>query len=284
MGSPDKEPLDPTLFGEGQARDDRFQVVDRWADLVNEEPLSPEGRREFLHRQMNEEVNVMEQAAQSLVDFPDVEWEIRKWLARQCCDEARHAQVYLRRMKQQGVEVGEYPVINFQFRVLHKIDSLIGRLAVENRTFEADGLDAAVHGVEEAKADGDSELAALMDAQAADELLHVGFANGYVRKKVKEDPKNILAMARALDRSARAFKIAFGGGRAQRYGVAESERLRAGFSEEEVRVAVELADERRRSGRFVDEDASDSSGETSTDGPSAGQNARQTYVDGERQL
>src|SRR5262245_11935018 len=110
--------LDPQLFGAGQARDARFVVRDRWAELVNHPPGSPEYRREFLHRQMNEEANVMEQAAQSLVDFPDAEWEIRLWLARQCADEARHVQLYLRLMQRRGISVGQYPVLNFQYRVL----------------------------------------------------------------------------------------------------------------------------------------------------------------------
>ena len=36
--------------------------------------------------------------------------------------------------------------MNFQYRILRRIDSLIGRLAVQNRTFEADGLDAVTFG------------------------------------------------------------------------------------------------------------------------------------------
>ena len=169
-------PLDPDLFGPGQARDDRFRVVDRWADMVNHPKGTPEYRREFFHRQMNEEMNVMEQAAQSLVDFPDEPWAIRKAVAGQCADEARHTLAYLRLMKEKGIEVGEYPVLNFQFRVLEKIDSLVGRLAVENRSFEADGLDAATFGVEEALNEGDPGFSALLDGQAADEITHVGSA------------------------------------------------------------------------------------------------------------
>ena len=50
----------------------------------------PEHLPEFLHRQMNEEVNSLEIAARNLADFPDADWELRLAIARQCWDEARH--------------------------------------------------------------------------------------------------------------------------------------------------------------------------------------------------
>lgn len=242
------EPLDADLFGPGPARDLRFTVRQRWAELVNHPPGTPAYRREFLHRQMNEEANVMEQAAQSLVDFPDEPWHIRYCLARQCADEARHVQLYLRVLAERGIAVGEYPVLNFQYRVLSRIDSLVGRLAVENRTFEADGLDAATFGAAEARAEGDEALAALLDTQQADEILHVGFANAWVKREVQRDPRTVLRMASAITRATRAFETVFEGSGAVRYPVAEAERREAGFAPREVEVAVRLADERRRGG------------------------------------
>jgi len=240
-------PLDPAMFGPDQARDARFTVRDRWRELVNHPPESPEHRREFLHRQMNEEANVMEQAAQSLVDFPDEPWEIRRCLARQCADEARHVLAYLRVARDRGIRVGEYPVLNFQYRHLTQIDSLVGRLAVENRTFEADGLDAATFGVAQAQEAGDTTLAALYDSQQADEILHVGFANDWIRREVAREPRTVLLLARAIDRAAKAFAMVFDGAGGVRYPVAEAERLAAGFDQREVDVAVTLSEARRRS-------------------------------------
>lgn len=238
-------PLDAALFGPGQARDERFTVCDRWSEMVNHPAGSPEYRREFLHRQMNEEANVMEQAARSLVDFRDEPWEIRRWLARQCADEARHVQLYLRVMRNRGIEPGEYPVLNFQYRVLTQIDSLVGRLAVENRTFEADGLDAATFGHGEARAEGDEEMAALLDAQQADEIVHVGFANDWIRREVARDPRTLLRMASAISQASKAFETVFAGGGTVRYPVARTEREEAGFAPEEIEVAARLSAEKR---------------------------------------
>jgi uncharacterized ferritin-like protein (DUF455 family) len=240
--------LDPAVFRPSQARDARFTVRDRWAELVNHPPGTAAYRREFLHRQMNEEANVMEQAAQSLVDFPNEDWEIRLWLARQCADEARHVQLYLRVLERRGIAVGAYPVINFQYRLLSGVDSLVCRLAIENRTFEADGLDAATFAVEEARAEGDHELAALLDTQQADEIVHVGFANEWIRRETKRDPRTLLRIAAALSRAAQAFALVFDGGGAVRYPVADAERLEAGFAPAEVAVAAKLSAERRQAG------------------------------------
>lgn len=245
--------LDPALFGEGPAREGHLDVKDFWADMVNYPRGTPEYKREFLHRQMNEEVNVLECAARSLVDFPDTEWRVRKSLARQCADEARHAQLYLRLLKQRGIEVGEYPVLNFQYKILGKIGSLIGRLAVENRTFEADGLDAVTTGIVEERAKGDHELADLFEAQQADEILHVGFGNEYIQNKVREDPSQAMEVARAVNRAGAALEQVGKGGAlyAQTYPVAEAERLEAGFGQAEVEVAAELSRQRRAEGEAM---------------------------------
>jgi uncharacterized ferritin-like protein (DUF455 family) len=239
--------FDIAQLGAPQARDDRFIVKEQWADLVNHPDGSPEHRREFLHRQMNEEANVMENAAQSLVDFPDADWGIRMWLARQCSDEARHVRYYTRMMAARGIRIGEYPVLNFQYRVLRAIDSLIGRLAVENRTFEADGLDAATFGVRESEEMGDEDMTRMLEAQQADEILHVGFANEWIRRQVAQDPRSLLKMAAALTFASRAFEAVFarGGTDVSKYPVAEAERLEAGFDQAEVRKAAEASRLRR---------------------------------------
>jgi len=241
--------LDPLLFGPSQARDARFRVVDRWRDMVNHPKGTAAYRREFFHRQMNEEMNVMEQAAQSLVDFPDEPWEIRKALAGQCADEARHTLAYLRAMKERGIEVGEYPVLNFQFRVLRQIDTLVGRLAVENRSFEADGLDAASYGASEALREGDPGLSALLDTQAADEITHVGLGVWWIARETERDPRTLLSIARALDHLKRAVDSAMGEAGDVVYGVEQDGRLLAGFSPQEIDQAARLLEERKQRSR-----------------------------------
>ncbi|NNG14857.1 MAG: DUF455 family protein [Gemmatimonadales bacterium] len=247
MTTPCHPALDPALFGEGPARDERFTVKEIWVDMVNLPEDDPEWKMEFFHRQMNEECNVLENAASNIVDFPDADWNIRYWLARQAADEARHVDTYREIVEQRGGHVGQYPVMNFQYRILRRIDTLIGRLAVQNRTFEADGLDAVTHAIDEARRDGDEPLAEMYETQQADEVLHIRFANDWIKEQLKVDPMNVLHMSRALTHGARAFEQVFadGGTDVAKYGVATDARLEAGFSAGEVDVAVEQSDARR---------------------------------------
>jgi uncharacterized ferritin-like protein (DUF455 family) len=235
--------LEPTLFAPDPARDARFVVKDRWAECVNLAPDDPRRPIEFLHRQMNEEVNSIEACAKSLADFPDIPWEMRMGLARQCADEARHALMFRRIYEARGGVVGEYPVLNFQYRIICAIPTLVGRLTVQNRSFEAGGIDAIEYAIPEARNGGDAELAELFEAQLADEIGHVRFANEAIEALKKKEPRSILHMGSALAAASRAFKEVMGkeateGARAP---VASEARSEAGFRPDEIRLAGDLA-------------------------------------------
>jgi uncharacterized ferritin-like protein (DUF455 family) len=240
--------LDPECFADPSARDERFTIVDLWDECAKFPDGHPEKQLEFIHRQMNEELAVLENAARSLTEFPEADWELRMWLARQAADEARHADNYRRFYLGRGGRIGEYPVLSFQYRILGRVHSLVGRLAVQNRTFEADGLDAVTHAIEEAQAEGDHELAALYDAQQADEVVHIRFANEWIKKLVAGRPLELMALGKAMAMAARGFKQVFqpgGGTRVTKYGVASELRAEAGFTPEEIAVAGGIAEARR---------------------------------------
>ena len=247
MTPEDPTPLDPDLFGVTPARDARFRVVERWVECANLPEAHPEKANEFFHRQMNEELNVLENVARSISDFPDVDWELRMSLARQAADEARHTMNYRRILESRGGRVGQYPVMNFQYRIVSRIPTLIGRLAVQNRTFEADGLDAVTFEVVRVAREQDTDLLAMYEAQQADEVFHVRFANEYIKREMSRSPRTALQVAAALTHGSRAFQQVFSGGglNVTKYGVAETERLEAGFGPEEVTKAVHLSDARR---------------------------------------
>lgn len=256
MGRPLHPSLDPECFDEPSARDERFNIVDLWDECAKFPDGHPEKKLEFVHRQMNEELAVLENAARSLAEFPELEWELRMWLARQAADEARHADNYRRFFLGRGGRIGQYPVLSFQYRILGKVRTIVGRLAVQNRTFEADGLDAVTHAIEEALAEGDHELAAMYDAQQADEVVHIRFANEWIKRLVAANPSSLLAMGRSVALAARGFKQVFqpgGGTRVSKYGVAEELRAQAGFTEEEIAVAVNIVEARRERVRLGQE-------------------------------
>ena len=243
-------PKPASAFGPGPARDSRFDVKERWEECRNLPDTHPDRILEFFHRQMNEEINGLENAAQSLADFPDAEWDVRMSVARQAADEARHVQMFRRILENRGGWLGRYPVLNFQFRIISKIDNLVGRLAVQNRSFEAEGVDAVEPEIQKAREAGDSELADLFEAQLADEIGHVRFANEYIAKASKNSPPNVMRVGRALNQAAEAFLWVMGQESIDgvKYTTNERGRLEAGFSPEEVQFAVANRNSRKKNG------------------------------------
>ena len=236
-------PLDPSLFAEGPARDERYDVKDRWRECVNLPADHPLHQVEFTHRQMNEEVNGLECSASCISDFPDTEWELRMWFARQCADEARHAHMFRRLLESQGGHLGQFPVLNFQYRIITKADSLLGRLTIQNRTFEAGGIDAVSWVADQVRAAGDTNLADFFDSQLADEIIHVRFANEWLRRTIRENPRELLRMGATMTMAAKAFEQVMGKEATEGvfYPTERLGRLEAGFTEQEVIQAAELA-------------------------------------------
>ena len=234
--------IDSTLFAPGPARDRRFVVKDRWIECDTFPDGHPQRVIEFLHRQMNEEVDSLESSARNLDDFPDARWELRMCLARQCADEARHAVMFRLLFEKRGGEVGQYPVLNFQYRIITQFDNLAARLAIQNRSFEAGGIDAITHGIKEARRDGDFELAELYEAQCADEISHVRFANDWIRILCQEDPMNLVRIGKAMDTASKAFVAVMGeeGTEGVDYPADVEGRLEAGFTPSEVEITAQL--------------------------------------------
>jgi uncharacterized ferritin-like protein (DUF455 family) len=232
--------LSPELFGENPKRDRRFEVKERWHDMVNLPHGHPDIDQEFLHRQLNEELNSMEIAARNIVDFPNEDWGLRMQIARQAADEARHAIAFRELMEKRGGTLGKYPVLNFQYRIMTAIPSLIGRLAVANRSFEAAGIDAITDGIESSKRKDDPEFVALFDQQLADEVQHVRFANVWCKKLVERDgARAVMALARAVAHAEKAMKEVVGDDIVF-YPVSEDVRREAGFTDDEIQAAREL--------------------------------------------
>ncbi len=236
------------LFGPEPARDARLDVRQRWADCVNLPDDHPDKKLEFLHRQLNEEINGLENSARCLADFPEAGWEIRMQIARQCADEARHVLIFRRILEARGGRIGAWPVMNFQYRIVNQIDNLAGRLAVQNRAFEAEGIDAIRFGIDDCAASGDAEMAALLDAQLADEIGHVRYANEWLRREIRDEPATAIRVARAITRSAEAFRAVMGeeGANVVKYLVDPEGRLEAGFLPGEVEIADKAVRARRR--------------------------------------
>ena len=185
---------------EDPAREDCFRVVHQHYERympTAEDPFDRTGR-EGLHTLMNSELLSLEIAAQSLVDFPDAPWELRMRLARAAWDETRHARMCLDRLLAVGGFKGQFPIINHEFNVVCRFDTLAARLSVQNRTFEAGSLEGFPNWKEYWEKLGDPETAAVIDAIMTDEISHARFGNEWLRRLVEDKPIYALEVARAM--------------------------------------------------------------------------------------
>jgi uncharacterized ferritin-like protein (DUF455 family) len=186
-----------TLRGD-PAREPCFRVASTADEMFDMAGMSPESRRERLHRHMNNEIVAIEIAAQCLVDFPEADWDLRLQLARQCWDESRHATALKRRLLELGGFKGEFPISNYEWNVTSILDSLAARLAVQNRIFEA-GLMDLLGGLRKLwRAAGDETTAAVLESILADEVGHVRFANQWIRRMAKADRRVLLQVAQGI--------------------------------------------------------------------------------------
>ena len=180
------------------ARESCFNVVHLHSEVPSDEGLGVEARRKRMHREYNQEVQTLEIAALCLVDYPEAPWELRFELARQCWDEARHAAVYYRRLEELGGKKGDYAIANLDWSVVAMIDSLVARLTVQHRTFEAGSLDLESQGIPMFREVGDDATADVMDAVMADEIQHVRFANTWIKRLTDADPRAVMEVAAAM--------------------------------------------------------------------------------------
>lgn len=180
-------------------RDRCFRVVRTDAEMQEYEKNSDAGRREMLHRHMSNEITSLDIAAQCLVDFPDAPWDLRMELARQCWDETRHVLVLYRRLRELGGYKGEFPISTFEWCVTSAIDDLAGRLATQNRTFEAGAMDV-VGGLIRIVRDElqDHETAGVLEGILADEVQHVRFANRWIKRMAASDKRVLMRVASAI--------------------------------------------------------------------------------------
>jgi uncharacterized ferritin-like protein (DUF455 family) len=180
------------------AREPCFEIVHLHHDVPDSGAVTEEGRRQRLHREVNQEIQTLEIAALCLTDYPEAPWELRLELARQCWDEARHTALVYRRLLAYGGWKGMYPIANLDWSVVGMIDSLAGRLAVQHRTFEAGSLDIEAQAIPMFREPGDHETADAMEAIEADEIPHVRFANEWLSRLTDADPRAVLEVARAM--------------------------------------------------------------------------------------
>src|SRR5437660_12653986 len=97
-----------------------------------------------------------------------------------------------------GGKLGEYPILNFQYRIIANLGDLLSRLVVQNRSFEARGIDAVSFAIDEARKRGDQELVDLFEMQQADGITHGRLPDEFIPETIRKDPRAAFRVTKAL--------------------------------------------------------------------------------------
>lgn len=240
----------------GPAREACFNVVKENRELlVSADPQYEPGqdmcesnRRNKLHTHMHNEMQSIEIAAQCLVDFPEVPWDLRMDLARQCWDESRHARLLYGRLREIGGRKGEFPVMHFEWSITCVQDSLPARLAIQNRAFEGGEIDILKQHTQMWRDEGDDVTADIIEGILSDEIQHVRFANVWIKQLAKENPAVMMQVANGLNFMKRVIAA---------YAPTEGDLNAAGASIENTLLVSPTNVEDRRLAGFSDQEIAD---------------------------
>lgn len=126
------------------------------------------------------ELSTIEACSRMIVEFPAMRWQFVVDMARQCWDEARHADAFRTRLLELGGSLGAY-AISYALWDMADGENVEVSLAVQQRVGEWIGVDGAIWQAQQLRFGGDEVTSELFDFVALDEITHVAFGNKWLR-------------------------------------------------------------------------------------------------------
>ena len=142
-----------------------------------------------LHFFANHELLAIEMMAAFLLKFPPEtkqDIKLKSGVLSALKDEQKHLRMYLKRMNELGVEFGHYPLNDFFWKQMEKIDKKEKFLAVMSLTFEAANLDFCLYYRRIFSEVDDLDSAKIMEVIFEDEISHVKLGLTYLNKWKKD--------------------------------------------------------------------------------------------------
>ncbi len=143
---------------------------------------SSDKRAICLHRFAGHELLAVEIMAYALLAFPQAPKHFRKGLANTLKEEQEHVRLYIQRLLELGVRFGDLPLYKHFWSHVPFLTSPLRYVSVMSLTFEQANLDfAPLYGKSFAR-HGDEASSLLMQRILADEISHVSFGLGWLKK------------------------------------------------------------------------------------------------------
>jgi uncharacterized ferritin-like protein (DUF455 family) len=192
--------------------------------LVNEE-----NRGVLLHFFANHELLAAELMALALLKFPDAPAAFREGLANTLREEQLHTRWYVNRMRECGVEFGQYPLSRFFWEAVSCMESPLDYVSRLSLTFEQANLDYALHYGHLLREAGDGKSASILLRIYEDEIAHVGYGLSWFRRWKEEKESDWSALQKRLP-----FPLSPSRAKGNRTGFNEAGRCAAGFDEDYI--------------------------------------------------
>lgn len=188
----------------------------------------PEGQARLIHDLASIELQAMELALRTLIEFPNAPLEFRKRLVEVALDEARHLRACLEVLEDLKFSWGSFPVHTGLWQATDSGDSLLDRILIVHRYLEGSGLDAGETLLRRLRGVQHTGVKEVIQMITDEELGHVQFGSQWYReicRLEKVDPEKdfgsrLEALFHKIPRRLEPIQ--------------KSLRLKAGFSESEI--------------------------------------------------
>jgi hypothetical protein len=183
----------PQRFLKSQpVRDSRFRVetYERHEGRAATDIWDKDTLVKYMFMTVEGEIEATENCGRTLADFPDAPWELRRLIARQLWDEARHTELSMQRFFEMGGTLDMLPVRDTFPLYLPSMqhEDLARRLVNLNQVIEGWVMDDFAMAVQICRGLGDERTARLFEYLIADEWLHIKIGADWLPKLTANDP------------------------------------------------------------------------------------------------
>ena len=191
--------------------------------------VNDENRGVLLHFFANHELLAAELMALALLKFPDAPVAFREGLANTLREEQLHTRWYVNRMRECGIEFGQYPLSRFFWEAVSRMETPLDYVSRLSLTFEQANLDYALHYGHLLREAGDGKSASILLRIYEDEIAHVGYGLSWFRRWKEEKESDWSALQKRLP-----FPLSPSRAKGNRTGFNEAGRRAAGFDEDYI--------------------------------------------------
>jgi uncharacterized ferritin-like protein (DUF455 family) len=145
-----------------------------------------EGQARLLHDLANIELQAMELALRTLIEFQDAPKKFREELKDITLSEARHLALCLDAIEKMGFKWGHWPVHIALWEAVGEDDSLLDRILIVHRYLEGSGLDAGENILNRLHTIHAPEVVPVVETIMREEVDHVLFGSNWYREICKQ--------------------------------------------------------------------------------------------------